>query len=291
VHFFTFNIGDWNKKTGHLSFVEEFVYFKLVCFCYETELPIPTDTGPVIRKLRLQKHAQIVDAVLAEFFTPSPEGWTNKRVFEELETIYKKSGKARESAQERWRLYRLKLQGNSHANAMRTHTERNANAMLEPCESYATQDTINPIPNTQDTNNTRHNSALHAQFSEFWQSWPSGFGDKGSKKNAEREFLKIKPDKELLAVIVRAVEAQFRDKQQRAQTGQFCPPFKHVERWLKNREWENEIQHQRPTEPSRIQSIESALDQAFGYAGSEEGILEGDFQTINQYGSDEQAYP
>jgi len=94
VHFFTFNIGDWNKKTAHLSPIEEFVYFKLVCFCYETELPIPSDLPPTIRKLRLQKHADIVSAILTEYFILSADGWKNKRVDEELEIIYKKSGES-----------------------------------------------------------------------------------------------------------------------------------------------------------------------------------------------------
>ncbi len=284
MHFFTFNIGDWNKKTSHLSFTEEFVYFKLVCYCYETELPIPADTAPVIRKLRLQKHAPIVDAMLFEFFDLAAEGWTNKRCIEELEIIYKKSGSARESAKKRWDSYHAKNKGNVDANAMRTHSDGNANAMLGRCEVDATQDTINTRHKTQDTNNP---SALHARFNDFWKHWPIGYGDKGSRKNAEREFLKIKPDDDLLTKMVRSVELQFRDKALRANTGQFVPPFKHVERWLKNQEWENEVQPQRSVKPSREDNLESALDQAFGVTRPEAGFLEGDFQAIGEYGPPE----
>ena len=289
MHFFTFNIGDWNKKTGHLSLVEEFVYFKLVCFCYETELPIPHDTGPVIRKLRLQKHAQVVTSMLSEFFILSPDGWINKRCAEELEIIYKKSEKARDSVQERWRIHRLKNQGQSDTNVLRTNNERNTNVILERYASDTTQDTINTRHKTQDTNNTIPSSEMLSLFSDFWTNWPSGYGDKGSRKNAEREFLKIKPDKELITTMRRAAVDQFLDKQRKSIAGQFVSNFKHIERWLKNREWENEIEPQRPVRQSRDDHIEAALEQAFGNARSEAGILEGDFQTVDSNGPNEQA--
>jgi len=132
-------------------------------------------------------------------------------------------------------------------------------------------------------NNAAGAAACDRFFADFWDLWPKGFGDKGSRKNAEAVFRKLNPTPELYSRLCLAVDAQYRDKSQRALSGQFCPNFKHVERWLKNREWENEIQPQRPVKQSRADHIESVLDQAFGEPGPSAGILEGDFQRIDPH--------
>lgn len=80
-----------------------------------------------------------------------------------------------------------------------------------------------------------------AMFAEFWQNFPQGFGDKGSRKNAEAQFLKLKPDEPLFARMLAALAAQTADKTAKTQAGQFAAPFQHVERWLRNRRWEDEI--------------------------------------------------
>jgi hypothetical protein len=123
-------------------------------------------------------------------------------------------------------------------------------------------------------------------FAEFWSSWPTGYGDKGSRKNAEREFLKLRPDKDLTALMCQAAVRQFQAKAQNALNGQFVSNFKHVERWIKGREWESEISIQRPVKQSRADAINEALDGAFGRE-PQDGVLEGSFQTVDQYGLDE----
>jgi hypothetical protein len=62
--------------------------------------------------------------------------------------------------------------------------------------------------------------------------------------------------------------------------GEFYAPFQHVERWLKNRRWEDEISvvNFSRTKPTREQRIEQALNEAFG--ASDTGSIEGDFETI-----------
>lgn len=80
-----------------------------------------------------------------------------------------------------------------------------------------------------------------AMFVELWRSWPTGLGEKGSRKRAEDVFLRVKPDRELFATMLRALDAQTRDKANRVTTGAFAAPFQHVERWLRNRRWEDDI--------------------------------------------------
>ena len=53
MHYYPFNIADFNLHTAHLTLEEEAVYRRLIDFYYDTEQPIPVETQPVIRRLRL----------------------------------------------------------------------------------------------------------------------------------------------------------------------------------------------------------------------------------------------
>jgi hypothetical protein len=78
-----------------------------------------------------------------------------------------------------------------------------------------------------------------ADFLAFWNSWPEGFGSKGSKSDAFKEWRKAKglpPTHELIA----AACAQADEKAAKQAAGVFAENFKHICRWLKAREWEND---------------------------------------------------
>jgi len=127
---------------------------------------------------------------------------------------------------------------------------------------------------------------INHQFDELWDSWPSGYGDKGSRKNAQTAYNKIKPDKELHKTMINALFSQARDKAAKSEFGGFAPNFPHVERWLKNQRWNDEISSVTVirNKPTREQSMARALDEAFGTAN--EGAIEGDFEAVIRYGFD-----
>ncbi len=93
---------------------------------------------------------------------------------------------------------------------------------------------------TIEPKNHSHGDEYAADFLSFWQAWPEGFGAKGSKAEAYREWKRIRgrPDAETLA---RAASDQANEKRQLQRQGNFVAPFKHVCRWLKAHEWENEV--------------------------------------------------
>ena len=90
------------------------------------------------------------------------------------------------------------------------------------------------------------NAPLCDLFAELWDGWPTGYGEKGSRKNAEAAFIKIKPDRQLFDQMLSAVQDQWQAKNRNALAGGFVPNFKHVERWLKGREWEIVIDSKEP---------------------------------------------
>ena len=91
MHYYKFNIGDWNLHTSHLSLEEEVVYFRLINFYYDSEQPIPEETQTVIRRLRLGNHSETVGLVLREFFDLQADGWHHKRCDEEIEKYHQKA--------------------------------------------------------------------------------------------------------------------------------------------------------------------------------------------------------
>jgi uncharacterized protein YdaU (DUF1376 family) len=97
MHYYQFNISVWALHTSHLSLEEEGVYRRLLDYYYDTESPIPKETKPVIRRLRLVNHEQIVDQILSEFFVLLDDGWHNNRADIEISEYHNKSNKAREN--------------------------------------------------------------------------------------------------------------------------------------------------------------------------------------------------
>lgn len=97
MHYYKFNIKDWTRDTAHLSVEEEGVYRRLLDHYYESEQPIPTETQPVIRRLRLKGHEEAMQIVLSEFFKLESDGYRHKRCDDEIEKYHAKASANREN--------------------------------------------------------------------------------------------------------------------------------------------------------------------------------------------------
>ena len=95
MHYFAFNIPTWSLHTSHLSLEEEAVYFRLLNYYYDTELPLPKEMSPVIRRMRLNDVEGIVKAILSEYFTLEDDGYHNHRADFEISEYRKKADRAR----------------------------------------------------------------------------------------------------------------------------------------------------------------------------------------------------
>jgi uncharacterized protein YdaU (DUF1376 family) len=141
MHFYQFNIGDYQSHTAHLNEMEDLAYRRLLDWAYLHEAPIPLDIEQISRFIRMRSHSECVATVLQEFFVRTDEGWVKSRVQQEIEAVGVKKEKARASANARW-----------GAKEMRSHSDSNA------------PNTHDPIPNTHDPievpNGTRQRGAL-----------------------------------------------------------------------------------------------------------------------------------
>lgn len=131
MHYYQFNIGDYQSHTAHLEPLEDLAYRRLLDWCYLHERPLPADIEQVSKLIRMRSHTECIADVLREFFDLTADGWWKERISKEIEKTGEKSRKASESAKARWQKEK------SDANALPSQSERNA-----------TQDTL---PKTLDT--------------------------------------------------------------------------------------------------------------------------------------------
>lgn len=139
MHYFQFNIGDYARDTAHLTEMEDLAYRRMLDLYYRAEGPLPSSIDEIARLIRMRSHTESIAIVLQDFFAECADGYRNQRADQELRSIYEKSAKAKASANARWN----KNKDLQKPNAMRTHSEGNADDML-PITHY-------PLPITQDT--------------------------------------------------------------------------------------------------------------------------------------------
>lgn len=116
MHYYKHHIGDFLKDTGHLTNEQMGVYLRMLWRYYLDEIPLPDDCEGIAFACCADE--KTVRLLLRHFFTLTDDGWRHDRCDREIQEYHGKSDKARDSAKARW----------EKANALRTHTERNADA-------------------------------------------------------------------------------------------------------------------------------------------------------------------
>lgn len=83
------------------------------------------------------------------------------------------------------------------------------------------------------------NEIINIEFESLWKVFDEKYGKKGSKKKALAQFIRLpQSTKETLQDIVRQ---QIKIKISERQESIFSPDFPHVERWLRDERWSDEI--------------------------------------------------
>ena len=129
MHYYQFNIGDYQSHTSHLSETEDLAYRRMLDWCYLHEKPLPVDPEEISRLVRMRTHSESIAIVLQEYFERTEHGWIHHRADKEIAKIGEKSEKASASAKARW--------NKKDANALPTQSESNATHNTE----HITQDT------------------------------------------------------------------------------------------------------------------------------------------------------
>lgn len=141
---YKFHIGDYITHTLHLSDAEDLAYRRLLDLYYISERPIPLDTDAVSRRIRID--LDITEAVLAEFFERTDEGFKNTRCDEEI---------ARYQHQVEINKRAAKLGGRKK----KTESDSIGNRKLS-------------LTDTDTDTEEEDMSAAPTRFAEFWAAWP-----------------------------------------------------------------------------------------------------------------------
>lgn len=233
MHYYKRNIGDYAKKAARLTILQHGVYNLLIDACYDRERFPTKDEAIDWVWASTVDEVQAVEFVLRKFFSLDEQTgvYVQPRIAEEIAEYHE-------------------FCGGQAANGKKGGRPKKANPSEKKPNGFSEEPDENPDETDRAQNETlttnqepltTNQVTCVAMFNELWTSWPKGLGEKGSRKAAERVFTKLKPSAELFASMLRALDVQTKDKLAKAATGQFTPPFKHVERWLRDRRWEDEI--------------------------------------------------
>lgn len=118
MHYYQHNIGDYRRDTMHLSLLEHGIYRQLLDLYYLNECELNANALRLIC-VRSAEEVKAAENILKEFFIKTENGWKHGRCDKEINRFKEKSEKAKASANARWK--------ENDANAMRTHSEGNAN--------------------------------------------------------------------------------------------------------------------------------------------------------------------
>lgn len=125
MHYYQHSIGDYRRDTMHLSLLEHGVYRQLLDLYYLNECELDANALRLICA-RSAEEIQAAETILNEFFVKTETGYKHTRCDKEIDKFHNKSLKAKASADARWQ-GKSDTKTNENANAMRTHSEGNAN--------------------------------------------------------------------------------------------------------------------------------------------------------------------
>ncbi len=152
MNYYQHHIGDFIRDTARLNDSQCMAYLRLLWMYYETEQPLECDIDALAFKIGA--NASDAHQIIKHFFFEHDGKWHHSRCDKEILAFREKSKKAKESASARWnnakamrthdeefdnaagcermRTHKNDCEdaqklGEKHPNAMRTHTERNAN--------------------------------------------------------------------------------------------------------------------------------------------------------------------
>jgi uncharacterized protein YdaU (DUF1376 family) len=210
MHYYSHNIGDYRKDTGHLTLLEHGIYRQLLDSYYLDEIPLSNDLAKLMRShsVRSADEQQSLQNVLTDFFELTENGYIHKRCDETIAQYHGKSASARASAMVRWGSKHKE----SNANAMPTQSEGNANQKPETKNQKPRKD-ISPIG-----------------FDLFWNAYNKKVG----KPNSIKAWAKINFEKYPVQEIVDCAK---KDRLAKPDSKFRKDP----ERWLKGQHWLDEI--------------------------------------------------
>lgn len=189
MHYYQFNIGDYTKKTKHLTPLEDIAYRRMLDLFYDTEDPLPCEISRIARLIVMPENQEEIRQVLNEFWTETDAGWVDNRAEREIESYHRKAESARVNG---------KKGGRPKTQKKPKKTEPVNLANPAETESKANH---KPITNNQEPVNNKDIPQSEDCFDRFWDL----YGKKKGRKDCLKKWKSLKDDQ--IAKIFEVVSA------------------------------------------------------------------------------------
>ena len=149
MHYYKFNITDWQASTRHLTPEQEGVYLRLINHYYDTEKPLPLDFKPILRRLMLETHWVLVQEILEEFFVKTDDGYEKQKCNDIIKEYKRMANKNKKNGKLGGRPRKLKAsketQSVSSGNPVATQSKPTGNPNHKPITTNQAPLTTNHI--------------------------------------------------------------------------------------------------------------------------------------------------
>jgi len=208
-------VGDYQRKTAHLTLAEHGAYTLLLDHYYATSKPLPANASVLHRICRAfaPDEQQAVQSVIDQFFTLTEDGYHNKKADEQLSKRGEISEKRKRAAEKR-------------------HSKPDANA---PANAYANACPIAPTSTSTSTSTvivTTKDNIPPDGFDEFWKVYPKRMGKGAARKSYAAAVKKADPER-----IISAAKAFASLPETKKENYKFCP---YPATWLNQERWADE---------------------------------------------------
>lgn len=102
MNYYPFHLGDYTSHTAHLTPMEDICYRRMLDLYYIRETHLPEDHQQIARLIRMSDSADIVKAVLNEFFQLLDDGYHNGRADREIASFKRMAEGGKRGAEKRW---------------------------------------------------------------------------------------------------------------------------------------------------------------------------------------------
>jgi len=143
MHYYQFNIGDYDSHTKHLDLFEDLAYRRLLDLYYLHERPLNASLASVARQINMREYEEKIKIVLEEFFELTPDGWINARADREINHFRSKieqasrAGKA--SAERRFNARSTDVQPNNNQEPITNNQKKTVATKVARPESVSSQ--------------------------------------------------------------------------------------------------------------------------------------------------------
>ena len=151
MKFYPFNIGDYTRRTTHLTLTEDICYRRLLDLYYMTESPIALDLDKVSRLIGMRDHNEVVCDIVCEFFTKTDAGYLHETCEEEIAKYRSKADRARVLADKRWSGQRDDTTSDTKSHTKSCATNTNTNTKTSKNKKEQVADAPSLLPEVLDT--------------------------------------------------------------------------------------------------------------------------------------------